>query len=56
MEKFCKSATNITHFIHVNETDFGNVTEQVFIFELGSMHVLNLKSSIYDILNVFFLE
>ena len=33
MEKFCLSATNITHFIHFNETDFGNVTKQAFIFE-----------------------
>ena len=33
MEKFCLSVINITHFIHVNETDFGNVTKQAFIFE-----------------------
>ena len=33
MEKFCLSATNITHFIHVNETDFGHVTKHAFIFE-----------------------
>ncbi len=40
-QKFCVSATYITHFTYKNVTDIGNVTKQAFIFEYDHRNKLN---------------